>query len=104
MPELITKFKAAWWLPGPHLPTIWGKMLRRRAPVHDRLERVSTPDGDHVSLVRMGTITAGVPDLLILRCLEARIGAKYAHGMLHEARRLGWSGDMLMFRSCDGEV
>jgi hypothetical protein len=104
MPELISKFKPAWWLPGPHLPTIWGKMVRRRTPMHDRLERVATPDGDHVTLVRMGKIQEGVPHLLILHGLEARVGAKYAHGMLEEARKIGWSGDMLMFRSCDGEV
>ncbi len=104
MPELISKFKPAWWLPGPHLPTIWGKMARRRAPAHDRLERLTTPDGDHLTLVRMGTITAGVPHLLILHGLEATTGAKYAHGMLDEARRAGWSGDLLMFRSCDGEI
>src|ERR1035437_9161697 len=24
--------------------------------------------------------------------------------MLEEARKLGWSGDLLMFRSCDGEI
>jgi hypothetical protein len=104
MPELISKFKPAWWLPGPHLPTIWGKMARRRAPAHDRIERLATPDGDHVTLVRMGTITAGVPHLLILHGLEANTGAKYAHGMLAEARKAGWSGDLLMFRSCDGEL
>ncbi len=104
MPELISNFRPAWWLPGPHLPTIWGKMVRRRSPVHDRLERIATPDGDHVTLVRMGTITAGVPHLFILHGLEGKITAKYAHGMLDEARKLGWSGDMLMFRSCDGEV
>ena len=104
MPELISKFKPAWWLPGPHLPTIWGKMVRRRAPVHDRLERITTPDGDHVTLVRMGTITEGVPHLFILHGLEGKITAKYAHGMLAEARKLGWSGDMLMFRTCDGEI
>lgn len=104
MPELISKFKPAWWLPGPHLPTIWGKMVRRRAPVHDRLERITTPDGDHVTLVRMGTIRDGVPHLFILHGLEGKITAKYAHGMLAEARARGWSGDMLMFRSCDGEI
>lgn len=104
MPELISKFRPAWWLPGPHLPTIWGKMARRRSPVHDRLERITTPDGDHVTLVRMGTVTDGVPHLFILHGLEAKISAKYAHGMLDEARKFGWSGDMLMFRSCDGEV
>jgi uncharacterized protein len=104
MPELISKFRPAWWLPGPHLPTIWGKLGRRRSPVHDRLERITTPDGDHVTLVRMGTIADRVPHLFILHGLEGKIGAKYAHGMLDEARKLGWSGDMLMFRSCDGEV
>ncbi|MGH7653266.1 MAG: YheT family hydrolase [Gemmatimonadaceae bacterium] len=104
MPELISKFKPAWWLPGPHLPTIWGKMARRRAPAHDCIERLATPDGDHVTLMRMGTVTAGVPHLLILHGLEANTGAKYAHGMLAEARKAGWSGDLLMFRSCDGEL
>jgi predicted alpha/beta-fold hydrolase len=104
MAELESSFRPAWWLPGPHLPTIWGKMVRRRAPVHDRLERVTMPDGDHITLVRMGRITPGVPHLLILHGLEAKITAKYAHGMLADVRKLGWSGDLLMFRSCDGEV
>lgn len=104
MPELESTFRPAWWLPGPHLPTIWGKMARKRSPVHDRLERIPTTDEDHLTLVRMGTIRSGVPHLLILHGLEAKISAKYAHGLLDEARKLGWSGDMLMFRSCDGEV
>jgi len=104
MPELASSFVPAWWLPGPHLPTIWGKMVRRRPPVHDRLERLATPDGDHLTLVRMGRVTPGVPHLLILHGLEGKVTAKYAHGMLEEARRLGWSGDMMMFRGCDGEL
>jgi predicted alpha/beta-fold hydrolase len=104
MPEITSAFRPAWWLPGPHLPTIWGKLVRKRAPVHDRLERWSTPDGDHLTLARMGTITPGTPHLLILHGLEATITAKYAHGMLAEAGKLGWSGDLLMFRSCDGET
>ena len=52
----------------------------------------------------MGKVTAGVPHLLILHGLEATITAKYAHGMLDRARASGWSGDMLMSRSCDGEI
>lgn len=104
MPELISNFKPAWWLPGPHLPTIWGKLARHRPPAHDRLDRLTTPDGDHVTLVRMGTVTAGVPHLLILHGLEATVTAKYAHGMFAEARQRGWSADLLMFRSCDGEI
>ena len=104
MPALTSNFRPAWWLPGPHLPTIWGKLARRRPPVHDRVERWRTPDGDHLTLARMGTITPGVPHLLILHGLEAKITAKYAHGMLAEAKARGWSGDLMIFRSCDGEV
>ena len=52
----------------------------------------------------MGMITPGVPHLLILHGLEAKITAKYAHGLLLEAKERGWSGDLMMFRSCDGEV
>ena len=104
MPELRSTFNPAWWLPGPHLPTAWGKFGRSRPPVHDRLERVVTPDGDHITLARMGRIRAGVPHLLVLHGLEGKLTAKYAHGLLDQAQRLGWSGDLMMFRTCDGEM
>ncbi|MBI1808352.1 MAG: alpha/beta fold hydrolase [Gemmatimonadetes bacterium] len=104
MTEIPSKFHPAWWLPGPHLPTIWGKLGRHRPMVHDRLERISTTDGDHVTLVRMGVVRPGVPHLLVLHGLEGKVSAKYAHGLLEQARVRGWSGDLMMFRSCDGEV
>ena len=91
-------------LPGGHLPTVWGKKFRRQRLVHDRVERLTTPDGDHLTLARMGVAQPGVPHLLILHGLEGTIGAKYAHGMLELARRRGWSGDLLLFRTCDGEM
>jgi predicted alpha/beta-fold hydrolase len=104
MPELRSTFSPAWWLPGPHLPTAWGKFGRRRPPVHDRTERVITPDGDHITLARMGQIRGGVPHLLVLHGLEGKLTAKYAHGLLDQAKRLGWTGDLMMFRTCDGEM
>jgi predicted alpha/beta-fold hydrolase len=104
MPELKSAYRPAWWLPGPHLPTAWGKFGRHRPPVHDRLERVDTPDNDHITLARMGRVRIGKPHLLVLHGLEGKITAKYAHGLLDQARIRGWSGDLMMFRSCDGEV
>lgn len=95
-------FRPAWWLPGPHLPTIWGKKMRRMVVAHDRMEVVTTPDGDHLTLVRMGHPQPGIPHLLILHGLEGTPRAKYAHGLLRGARACGWSGDLLLFRSCDG--
>jgi predicted alpha/beta-fold hydrolase len=70
--------------------------------MHDRLERIETPDGDHLTLVRMGVARPSVPRLLIAHGLEGTIEAKYAHGLMEQAARIGWSADMLMFRSCDG--
>lgn len=70
--------------------------------VHDRLEQHATSDGDHVTLARMGVAIPGVPHLLVLHGLEGTVRAKYAHGLLARARTLGWSGDLFLFRSCDG--
>lgn len=104
MPDLKSSYRPAWWLPGPHLPTIWGKFGRRQPMMHDRLERWDTPDGDHLTLARAGIAKRGVPHLLVLHGLEGKLTANYAHGLLHQARSRGWSADLMMFRSCDGEV
>ena len=97
-------FEPTWWLPGAHLPTIWGKKVRRQRPMHDRIERLTTPDGDHLTLARMGLAAAGKQHLLVLHGLEGDVRAKYAHGLLALARDRGWSGDLMLFRSCDGEI
>ena len=71
--------------------------------MHDRIDRIATPDGDHLTLARMGTPRPGVPHLLVLHGLEGNVRAKYAHGLLELARQRGWSGDLLLFRTCDGD-
>jgi hypothetical protein len=86
------------------LPTIWGKKVRRQLPVHDRIERLTTPDGDHLTLARLGQAATGKRHLLVLHGLEGDIRAKYAHGLLALARERRWSGDLMLFRSCDGET
>jgi predicted alpha/beta-fold hydrolase len=104
MPELKTSFHPAWWLPGPHLPTVWGKKVRKQLHIHERIERWTTPDGDHLSVARAGAITSGRPHLLVLHGLEGTINSNYAQGLLAKARSFGWSADLMLFRGCDGEV
>lgn len=70
--------------------------------MHDRIERVQTADGDHLTLARMNRPAAHTPQLLILHGLEGTLGAKYAHGLLSQARMRGWAGTLMLFRSCDG--
>ena len=49
---MITRsdFKPAWWLPGPHLQTLWVGMVRRTPAIAVRRERLELPDGDFVDL------------------------------------------------------
>lgn len=104
MPELVSTFRPAWWLPGAHLPTIWGKKGRKQPQVHDRIERWETPDGDHLSVARLGSPSPGRRHLLVLHGLEGTVASNYAQGLLAQAMAKGWSADLMLFRGCDGTV
>lgn len=101
---LQTDFRPAWWLPGPHLPTIFGKVLRRVPPAHEQLERWATPDGDTVSVARVHAANDHAPTLAILHGLEGGLHSTYAQAFLQLARSRGWGAALLIFRTCDGQV
>ena len=96
-------YRPAWWLPGPHAQTLWGKFARRTAPLATRVERWSTPDDDFIEVLRLdGPVNS--PRLVLLHGLEGTIRSHYVGGMLHMAHRRGWAADMLIFRSCGDEL
>jgi uncharacterized protein len=98
-------YTPAWWVPGAHLRTLWGKLVRRPPVVETRVERWSTPDGDEVELRRIASRAGDdAPRLLVLHGLEGTIRSHYLRGTLARAQRLGWAADALIFRSCNGEV
>lgn len=97
------KYEPAWWLPGPHARTLWGKLARRQSRTTTERERWELPDGDFVDLHRLRA-AAGRPHLLILHGLEGSARSHYARGLFTEARRRDWSADLLIFRSCGGEI
>ncbi|MDP9205445.1 MAG: hydrolase [Gemmatimonadota bacterium] len=96
-------YSPAWWIPGGHLQTLWGKLFRRQVPAPTVLERWDTPDGDFVELHRLRA-EPGVPRLLLLHGLEGTVCSHYAQGLLNEAARRGWGADLLIFRSCGSEM
>ena len=96
-------FSPAWYLRNPHVQTLWGKLVRRLPPAPTRIERWETPDGDFVDVHRIAG-TPGSPRLVILHGLEGTVRSHYAQGLLHEANRRGWGADLLLFRSCGGEM
>jgi predicted alpha/beta-fold hydrolase len=100
----MSEFSPAWWLPGAHAQTMWGKLFRPLPPQFTQRIRWNTPDGDFVDLHRLPSAEANAPRLLILHGLEGTIRSHYAQGLLSEARRRGWAADLLIFRSCSDEM
>jgi predicted alpha/beta-fold hydrolase len=96
-------YSPAWWIPGGHLQTLWGKFFRRQTPAPTTFERWDTPDGDFIELHRLSA-EPGAPRLLLLHGLEGTIRSHYAQGLLNEAARRGWGADLLIFRSCGPEL
>lgn len=94
-------FKPAWWLPGPHLQTIWPTLCRKRIKsLSIKRERFELPDGDFLDLDWVGEKG---PIILILHGLEGSIASPYAQGMLHAVLEKGWRGLFMHFRGCSGE-
>jgi predicted alpha/beta-fold hydrolase len=96
-------YSPAWWIPGGHLQTLWGKLFRRQAPAPTVLQRWDTPDGDFLEVHRL-TAEPGAPRMLLLHGLEGTIRSHYAQALLNEAARRGWGADLMIFRSCGSEL
>ena len=100
-------YTPAWWVPGGHLQTLWGKLARRQPTVSTRAERWTTPDGDQLEIHRLDAAAAAtdnVPRLVLLHGLEGTIRSHYLRGLLDQARRRGWAADVVIFRGCNGEI
>lgn len=95
-------YSPAWWIPGSHLQTLWGKLFRRQLPAPTTLERWDTPDRDFLEMHRLSA-EPSAPRLLLLHGLEGSIASHYAQGLLNEAARRKWGADLLIFRSCGSE-
>jgi predicted alpha/beta-fold hydrolase len=102
-------FRAAWWVPGAHAQTIYGKAVRRPPHAPTRAERWDTPDGDFLDVVRLDPSGAfagrgDAPRLLLLHGLEGGLQSHYVHGLFAECARRGWGMDLMLHRSCGPEM
>jgi uncharacterized protein len=100
----MDQYRPAWWIPGPHVRTLWGRFVRRPPVVHTRREQWDTPDGDVLDVDRLDAARPDSPRLILLHGLEGTDRSHYARGMLAEARERGWGADFLIFRSCGGTL
>ncbi|HUP46816.1 MAG TPA: alpha/beta fold hydrolase [Thermoanaerobaculia bacterium] len=91
-------FQPAWFLPGPHLQTIWGRLVRSRRLVTLRREAVDTPDGDQLVLDHLD---ADSPvHFVLMHGLEGSAHSVYMQGILDAIRKRGASATAMNFRSC----
>jgi predicted alpha/beta-fold hydrolase len=95
-----SRFKPAWWLPGPHLQTLWPNLLRHPR-VALRRERLELHDGDFLDLD--WTTGSRGPVVVILHGLEGSSRSPYAAGLLNALHRRGWRGVVMHARGCSGE-
>lgn len=99
----MNSFRPAWWLPGPHLQTLGGKLLRSSSARPWRRRRIDTPDGDFLDLDLAGPTGERRGTVLLLHGLE---GCSTSGYMLESARLLverGFRAVALNFRSRGGE-
>ena len=93
-------FRAAWWLPGAHPQTIWGRLARPRRLAPLRRELLETPDGDELVVDHLDSEQADAPRLVLLHGLEGSSYSVYVQGLLTHIRRRGWPATAINFRSC----
>lgn len=97
-------------MPGGHLQTLGGYLLRPRASVHLRRERIDTPDGDFLDLdfaevgqTTWGEENASAPIAVVLHGLEGSSRALPAQQAFRALAAQGIRPLGLNFRSCSGE-
>lgn len=95
------RFRPAWWLPGPHLPTLWAALARRRPEVNLVPERFELADGDFLELRWCGSSSG--PLLVLLHGLEGSYRSRYAAALASSAELAGWGAVVMQFRGCSGE-
>ena len=95
-------FRSAWWLPGPHASTLWGKFGRNEPELNVRWETVEMPDGDFVELAHWDAAVPNVttPRLFILHGLEGTVNSQYVRGLMREAHERGWNATLMSYRTC----
>lgn len=96
-----SSFKPAWWLPSPHLQTLWPVMFKRRRVPDFSHERFELDDGDFVDLC--WSRKNNRPVVLVLHGLEGSIDSHYAGSLMCLLEESGFRPVLMHFRGCSGE-
>lgn len=95
-----SRFRPAWWLPSPHLQTLWPTLARRRPRLPLIRRRIELSDGDFIDL-GLGTGTG--PRILVIHGLEGDLRSHYAGSLLERLARADYQPVFMHLRGCSGE-
>ena len=98
---LTSTFRPAWWLPGPHLQTLWPVLDPLRPRPRLIRERLELPDGDFLELDWLPK--GDGPLVMVIHGLEGSSRSGYARGLLAAVARRGWRAVVMHFRGTGGE-
>lgn len=99
-------YRAPWWARNAHVQTILPTLMRSPKPAYIR-ERWLTPDDDFIDIdwVNKDKLTQKNQRLIILfHGLEGSSRSPYARALMHECTQRGFSGAVVHWRSCSGEI
>lgn len=94
-------YRAPWWLPGPHLQTVYPALALRPRPPPYRRTRWELHDGDFIDLDWIDGPT-DAPLVVLFHGLEGNSGSPYAAALMAAVRERGWRGVVPHFRGCSG--
>ncbi len=96
-------FQPAWWLPGPHLQTLWNPFFRSAPRLARQRERLWLADGDFIDLDWHGPHEASAPLVLVLHGLTGSSSSLYVLGLQQQLAARGWASVAINWRGCSGE-
>src|SRR5260221_9579904 len=94
-------FKPAWWLPGPHIQTIWATFDTNKINLSLRREQIELPDGDFLDIDWVGPNDG--PIILLLHGIVGNLQSPYIKRTLKVLVGNGWRGALMYFRGCSGK-
>ena len=97
------QYSAPLWLPGGHLQTIYPALWARQVPVIYRRVRWTTPDQDFIDIDFVEGQPA-MPFVVLFHGLEGSSDSHYARALMAHLQATGWSGAVVHFRGCSGEL
>lgn len=104
MPDAASApFRPAWWLPGPHLQTLWSPFCRPAPRLERQRERLWLADGDFIDLDWHGAHQADAPLVLALHGLTGSSASLYVLGLQEALAARGWASVAINWRGCSGE-